>query len=273
MFPKWIWYLLKFSDICSFYTEISSLKSHKQSSIKILVFHILWAITLTFFVIKFSTQPIILDDVLPFSVNSILQYSSGMFTYWVMIVESYAQRKTQRKFWELYERMNPKKRKWLLRSYAIKLIELFVVLTPIQIYFMYYFMFLTVNDFFFRIALIFCVVMYQYRVFYYLLYLEFIKRELENIRNDLEMIIMKTNINSFGSQDLVTENLKNITQYYNQVYQLSNFINQMFGWSNFTTILYCFHLPLTEINWGFSMLNERTRIFGVGINFNSKQIE
>lgn len=99
----------------------------------------------------------------------------------------------------------------------------FTAITPIGFYLMYYyFLNFVKNYFFYRLAYLFFVTMYRTCIFYYLFYLELIKYELK-----LD-----------GPKQM-----KTIYNHYSKICELNDCINQIFGWSNFVTILYCFELP------------------------------
>lgn len=276
MFPHWIQCLLKFYDICGFYTESSKITSDrkKNSSAIIFLIHSVLAFVFCGFCLGHSMQPVILQKVLPYMVNELLQMTNGMFTYWVIILESYFQREAQREFWRTYKHIKEHHnscQKSLLRIYLIKLFEFMSVVIVIQIIFLQSFTHYVGNYMLFRVAYLFSQTMYQYRVFCYIFYLELVKYELKTIKIELKQIVdvsglhinFKKVINGrtkrCGSTmgKISENNLKNINAYFQLVYKLTDVINQIFGWSNFTTILYCFHLPLTDGNWAISEIGAR----------------
>lgn len=276
MFPKRIRFLLNFFDICGFYTE-----TKEKTKSRIFIVHSLWAFILTCFCVACSTEPMILGDGLPYLVNELLQIMNGMLTYWVIIVESYVQRETQRKFWRIYRFIDTMKtsctRKFL-RIYYFKFVEYLVVVAIIQLYFTQHFTHYVKHYSLFRICYLFSQIIYQYRVFYYLFYLELIKFELKMIKNELkDMVSLSQFQHSFArctrrrhkrcynSMRRSTENsLKRISSYCQLVFELTKCINQIFGWSNFTTVLYSFHLPLTDGNWALRGLHERRSDYIIG---------
>lgn len=281
MFPKRIRLLLKFFDLCGFYTETSNKCEHETCKKRMFIVHSIWAFILTCFSVACSMEPMILGDGLPYLVNELLQMMNGLLTYWVIIVESYLQRETQRKFWRIYEYIETFhkscKRKFL-RIYFIKFMEYLVVILIIQIYFTQHFTHYVKHYSLFRICYLFSQILYQYRVFYYLFYLELVKFELKIIKNDLKKVVALNECrNSFSqckhrhkfrchtSIGKFRENtLKRISSYCQLVFELSKCINQIFGWSNFTTVIYCFHLPLTDGNWALRGLHERPGDYIIG---------
>lgn len=245
MFSIWIKLLLRFFDICGFCTEFQRRNSkwNRYCDFHIFLCHIFCAFTLTTFAIQFSMQPLVLNDVLPSTVNNVLQNTVGMFVYWTIIIESYSIRTIQKRFWRLYERVRTSRSNcndlWL-RNYSIKLIEYSVTVLPILLYHMFFFINFVGNFFFFRLGYLFSTAMYQYRVFYYLFYLEIIKYELKCIRFKLHIV----SPDGIKCDSMTSNDLKFINQYYHWIHELSECINQIFGYSHFATILFCFLHPL-----------------------------
>lgn len=284
MFSKWIIFLLKCFDWCGFYPETSNKSKHYT-----FIIQCVWAITLTIFIIAFLMQPILLNESLPYIVNIMIQTVNGMITHWVIIVESFVQRKKQRTFWKIYEHIAQRHKHCknpVTRLYSIFMIQYLVVVTSIQIFFMSYYISYVGDKWYFRIAYLVSQTMYQYRLFYYFFYLELVKFELKTIKRELKDIADLTHFhitfvqhanrrNKRGTHQreffyhstvkgVNESNLKRINAYCQLVYELSGCINQTFGWSNFSTILYSFHLPLTDGNWALWELHERTLDYVIG---------
>lgn len=273
MLSKWDIFLLKCFDLCGFCSERYSFNFLPKSTLYKNLLHIIWALALTFFVLMYLRQPKILDYVLPYSVNRVLQYTSGILTYWVVIVESSTKNKIQRKFWQIYEHINQchtihKRSVW--SAYSVKLIEFFIVGTSIHIYFMYYFLSTRGNYFFFRLAYLYSVILNQYRVFYYLFYLDLIKFELNTIKIALQDIVLSNHFSASSTNQSVNRNvyvkrLQMIYKHYRYIYELSTCINHIFGWSKFATVLFCFQLPLGDGNWASFDLYKRSMGYAYGI--------
>lgn len=268
MFSKFIILLLKFFDFCGFHTETPFFGS-KNQTVYISLVHCVCAIALTYFVFAHSTEPIILGEVLPYLVNEILQIMNGMLTHWTIIIESYVQRDTQKQFWKIFryiEQHHVKCKKSFLHTYKIKFIEFFSVVTIIQIIFTCYFTHYVGNYYFFRFAYLVSQIVYQYRVFYYLFYLDLIAFELNIIKKELKMVASRTHGHYYPMESINSNLLKEVNADCQRVFELIKCLNQIFGWSNFTTVLYCFHLPLTDSNWAVWELHQRTTVYITGIN-------
>lgn len=287
MFSKWIRFLLKCFDWCGFHPETTNSPQPRKKKLNIFVIHCLWAMLLTIFTAAFLMQPILLNESLPYVVNIMIQTVNGIVTHWVIIVESFAERKTQRKFWQIYEHIKHRHKRCktpLPRLYAVNFMQFIAVTTFIQVFFLSYYLSYVGNKWYFRIAYLFSQIMYQYRIFYYLFYLELVKFELKTIKRELKDIAELSNFHGSlvwnanrhykrrtrdawcdSTVTSVNEiNLKRINAYCQLAYELSGCINQTFGWSNFATVLYSFHLPLTDGNWALWELHERTLDYIIG---------
>lgn len=181
MLSKWIYFLLKFFDICGFHTEVEYLKNGSKGSCKIFLLHICWAFATIIIVITFTVRTSASAGVLPYMVNVTSQNICGVIAYWVIIIESFAQRKNQAKFWHFYQCIRTSQlrhlsdRKPPFNVYLVKFTSFFTALTPIGLYLMYYFLHFVENVFFFRFTYFFLFIVYQTRIFYYLFYLDLIK--------------------------------------------------------------------------------------------------
>lgn len=121
---------------------------------------------------------------------------NGIVTHWVIIIESFVERNNQRQFRQTYEHVKHRHERCkipLPRLYAIKFIQFVAVATFIQVFFLSYYLSYVGNKWYFRIVYLFSQIMYQYRVFYYLFYLEMIKFELKTIKRELNDITKLSN--------------------------------------------------------------------------------
>lgn len=250
MFPNRIWYMLRFYDICGFSTETSTTSTNQR----VFLLHILLACLLTLSIIILLTQlyDCVTTDIL-ISVNTYIQLLSALSSYWMIIIESYLQKEAQRKLWKIFEgipKIFEQRKRPNLFSYFIKFTEYLVVFTAIQIALVIYFILFFGGFFHYQIAYFILVKMYQTRIFYYVFYLELVKHELKTILNDLKCRIV-------SHQSVCSKDLKSAREYYQSICEIVHCINQIFGWSHFVTILFCVHLPLTDLNWAYLSIYER----------------
>lgn len=262
MFSKWIRFLLKIFDICGFSTEIQHLQNNSKGIGKICLLHIFWASVTTIFVITLLIRTKTYSDVLPYMVNTTVQNIFGLLSYWVIIMESFTQRKIQRKFWHLYRCIHIDRksshRELCFRTYSIKLVVFFISITSIEFYLLHSI------GFVFRLVFFILYNLIHVRIFYYLFYLELIKHELMMIENSLKVFTLmddfklgfKKNGNQIphGSNERLSapKQMKTVYKHYSQICTLNDCINEIFGWSSFVTILYCIQHPLTDANWAYS---------------------
>lgn len=261
MFSKWIIYLLKYYDFCGFHTELNK---PCQTGINMFIIHILMASFLTCSTLIFAMQPTVSADISLNMVNNSIQYSSGLIAYWMIIMESYIQRKHQRHFWTIYKQachQNCRHKSPNLRNYLLLFFEYFLIFSLIQIYLMEYFFFFVGSFIYFMFTYHVLVKMYQNRIFYYLFYVELIKHELITIQKELKRLVAISKSDNFVWE---RNRYANLRKYYQLIYEMVCCLNEIFGWSQFTTILFCLHLPLTDLNWAYIRIHERSTGYIIG---------
>lgn len=122
---------------------------------------------------------------------------------------------------------------------------------------------------YFWCSYIIIVLAYQTLSFYYLFYLEFIHHELCSIDFEIRQLLVDCNAkNWIKTKQFIKRfhctRLKWIRGYYGLIYNLSETMNSVFGWSNVVTLLLSFEFVLTEINWFYwKLLNKyELRVMG-----------
>lgn len=264
MFPDWAMCLLKYYDFCGFYTKTHN--NLKKIEFSIFIGHIILAFYLTISIILFIKQPIISADFPLNMANNLFQFLSGLVAYWIIIFESYFKRDYQKKFWKIYKqnlsRCFQREYHLNLRSYLYKFCEFMLAFSIIQILLIHYFLSIMGAFFYFIISYFVIVKMYQSRIFYYLFYMELIRNELEKIHKELKYHVLMSQSNACDFEKNI---FKRIRECYGMVYQMVSCINNIFGWSQFATILFSLHLLLTELNWAFIRIYERPIGYIIGI--------
>lgn len=263
MFPKWIRILLKYFDLCGFYTETS--RNHQRTTFSILAVHIFMACFFTCSIILFMNQPNSNTDTSLNLVNNSIQYVSAVTAYWAIILESYFQRGSQRQFWIIYDQISEQNFRQSVpdfRKYLIIFSEYLFVFSFIQMLLTQYFFVFVGNYIYFNVTYIIVVKMYQNRIFYYLFFLELVKHELESIQREMNGIVAISKCKNF--RYLEQNCLKRIREHYKLVYEMVNCVNEVFGWSQFTTILFALYLPLTDLNWAYLRIYTRTTGYIIG---------
>lgn len=269
MFPKRIFILLKFFDAWGYCTESSAAsKYHHKFVFCIYSIHIFIATLLTVYLCEFCYGFLAIHFDMINIVNKLFHYLTTLMTYWLIIIESHSQRKRQKQFWQVFQQIDEKYHRhtrFILSSYLFKFIEFLIVFSVVQMICAIYF---AIHYFDFHNAMYYIYIpfyniltkMYQYRVFYYLFYVEVIHFELKAIekevkttynvlRSDCSCLPIRTNI--------LVENIKWMRNYYHLVHQLNMYLNSIFGWSQLATILCCFYFILTDLNWAYDNINSR----------------
>lgn len=276
MLPNRIVNILNFFDICCYDTGSSKLSKNRKIIHFIYFVHILLAIVLTFFGFHLLVEYYPLLG-LSEAFSELLQYSTPLFTYWLIIMDSILYRKSHQHFWKCFERIHDQfncRINFNFRGYFIKFVEFFsvsILIVAIRA---------VINEFFefhidFAYAIIFKVV--QLRMFYYLFCLEIVHSQLNAIENELKSIERIQNrldnnrqwyllctVESDGYHLFALRRLKRLREHVYCVYQMIDILNTMFGWSHVTAILFCFYLLLTDFNWFYIHYNQFTYMFCIG---------
>lgn len=270
MFPKWFVCVMTFFMVCGFCSEISSSSSsmNRKTSVVFSVLHIILAAYLTYYLVdikllmdKNGTQ---LE-----MINGMFQYSCALMSHWVVILESYFQRKNQRFFFQLLECIDQHQEtnaKKMLRNYRIKFLEYFV-----------FYLYLVINLFeqisnsgaVFAMTLLSALC--QARMFYYLFYLETINFELKMIKNKfikmIKTIKFRKNLCEKRLNDQAAyKTLIRVRKTYQHVYEIIECITKSFGWSNIASIFNVFLQLMTDLNWMCQNIYEGDTNFQVGNN-------
>lgn len=268
MFPKRITHLLRFFDAWGYCTESYDTSKYDQVALLIFLFHISLATTLTLFVFGFFLGRDVMASHYEMHqiVNKLLHFSSVLLTYFAIIIESYSQRKIQKHFWRIVRQIDDRfhrHKRFVLHTYLFKFTEFLLVFSVIQVeiggYFAETMGFYRVV--YYLLAYIVVMKMYQFRIFYYIFYVELINFELKSIETEVKMIYNLSRSNCpclTGNAKYPVENFKWIRKYYCLVHSLNTCLNSIFGWSQLSTITCCFHLIVTDLNWAYENISTKS---------------
>lgn len=248
MLPKRIEQFLIFFDVFGFNSGASKLSKCRGIFYCIEFVHILIATFFTLTKFKFLIGLYSLNGAIP-TVNELLQYSAGLYPYWLIIVDSICGQSSHKQFWKLFQQIDRQfcsQSNLCFRIYLVKMIEFFAATTLISAIGM--------------MDLIKKCIVYSYiflakfsniRIFYYLFCLKMINFQLKHIEEELE--------NMHKSNVADCQRLKWIREYVSLVHEMTYHLNNTFGWSNAAVILCCFYYVLVGLNWiiimRFSMNN------------------
>lgn len=261
MFPWFVLIHLKIFDFfgfCTEYTEEANAnKNQKQlRSIFIFCIHLLNFIVLCYFLYRFTQNPIIDFNAIA-QVNDITKFIAINFLYIFVIVESILKRKSQRHFWKEYNNIqtqfNNNYIRWQnisFRFYYIKCFSHFVVVFSSElVMYAYIINHIGINQLYYIFAFSTWFSMHQFRMFYYMFYLELIIYQLKVIDHDIDDLYNRNRSESSKQMIFINcKRLKKIRQHYGLIYTMTELLNDIFGWSHAIAVLYCFLLMLNQFN-------------------------
>lgn len=244
--------LLFYFDLWGFCTQFK--RSPKQPNFHrlILVTHSLIASVATSLILKYIRRG---DDELSLrAVNDVLKFTVLLLVYWLSILELYSKRYTQRQFWYIVHYIDTRfcsLQRFDLGKYPSKLRIYFIL--SLFVYCIDFKQLFSVQFVSFWLCYLYVVWIYQNRSFYYLFYLEWIKQELKRVKHETDEIVQTYQTSTLQTKNYVMKQFhrnrfKWLRQYYGSIYDLSDAVNSVFGWSNVVTILVSVHLILADTN-------------------------
>lgn len=253
MLTKWLFFLLRYFDFCSFCSEYKPSSRYKQFAQIVFAFHIFSATLTTFLIIRYINRPMT-DDL--GKANDIVKFGFGLIVYWTSILEMYANRSAQQRFWRRFsdiDRYFSSHRSFFLRSYLLKFV---LVQATITFMLLRYFMKILdcgIDFLYFFYACVIITMIFLNRALYFLFFVELIKFELNTIESEVKTLA--SSYDSFLWDGYRTrywfehKRFKWMRVYYRLVYGITIHLNETYVWSNGNTILYAFQLLLTDMNW------------------------
>lgn len=240
---KWMYCLLKFYELCGLHHAMFHSTVRRPIKCIFVAFQVFLLYHFTLNGLKYILAISQFMERLGI-LNFTLFYGAALVSFWIVIVESYAQKPAQEAFWAHHGRLNDvgqrdsMKRQYLCK-FGIHLI-LFVIM-----------LFVSAQDqnttdyavMTYYVLLFMC----NNRLFYFLLYLKIIEFELQRIYSDL------LDCRRFEYRD-ECEIRKKACNEYQRVCKMADCMNDFFGWSHFATILLSFYTLLTYLNFIYQVL-------------------
>lgn len=261
MFSREAFLILCIFDICGYNTGSTTLSRNKKIMFLIFSFQFTSVMILTVYKFFLITDLFVFFDIFGV-INEMVQYTFGLYTYWLIIFDSLQYREDHRQFWKTYLKIdeyfcsqNIHFRNFLLRFieyFSVSLLLYSLISTPntLSIYMFYVLMFAS-----------------ELRAFYYIFCLEIIQHQLKMIENELKIMNEFSHkvfyrINNTGTSPFYIQRelqrFKWIREYFHHVHQMSIHLNSIFGLSHVFVILYCFYTWATDMIWFYSIFNERS---------------
>lgn len=243
---KWIYYLFQFNELCGFHH--SAKNDRKTIEYFLFVVQIIFMCIFTVNGILYVLAIANFLDTLGI-LNFAFFYVALLISHWIILIESHLKKFAQDRFWQIHGHLNDvsndfgqrnsMKRKYLFK-YALHICMFIVMLflssrdkhTTASAVMTYYVLLFVCNN----------------RLYYFLLYLELIKFELEQIKNAL------VKNQRTDCHDEYLRLLKLVQNDYQRVYELTSCMNMFFGWSQFTTIIISFYTLVTYFNFIYQQI-------------------
>lgn len=231
--------VLIFFDISGYNTGTSKLSSHRKYLYCINFVHISLAMFFSLYkgYLVFKLQRFLR---LIETLNQMLQYSTALFTYWLVILDSMILWREHRHFWNILDMVDKQlfpQKMFPLRSYVVKC-GIFISITMTS-FFAYK------SDPLFYV-IFFLVKICQVRLIYYLFCLEMIQYQLNAIENELNRT---WSLDKVFHRKIDCLQLKWLRVYYYSIHKLTSLLNDIFGYSHVAAISLIFYIALTELNW------------------------
>lgn len=244
--PKRIECLLNFFDIFGFNSGSSKLTKYRKTTCFIYAMNVLLVVMFTLYKVHFifrllSTKPMI--EV----INSIFQYSSAVYFYYLIIFDSIFHRRDHRMFWKCFEKINESyKRSSSYRHFIIKLLmyHFTIYLVTIRV--------IILAEKFNEAIIVYVILMTvcEIRIFYYIFCVEILYDQMQAIHDDF-----KKNENSDVFW-LETNGFRRIRFHYSHILEMTGYLNGVFGVSQVAALAYCFYMLLADLNWILSHFEE-----------------
>lgn len=268
---------LNFFDVCGFNTGVSDIFFHRKLKKVIIGVHILLALILTVFqfhlLVRYYSSLTMIE-----AISESLQYSTALFTFWMIIFDSICHRGAHKLFWQNLEQIDVcfcQQKNLKMQNYYMKFLEFFCATSFALLIRIESDTILHYSTF---VAYILLYEICQLRVFYYLFCLEFVNFQLRTIENEVKTMQNALNFTSKQSTSYLlrisetsifysfeSQRLKWIREYFFRIYEMINLLNETFGWSQVAAISFCFHLLLTEITWVYIHYMDMSWLYRFGL--------
>lgn len=266
MLQRQLLYILTFFDVWGYETGFSMLSNSRNGKFAVIFVHILFAITFTLYEFRLMFELFTLMGILN-TINEAIQYTAALFTYWLIILDSFVYHGQYKIFWTILERIDDQfsSQHMDLQNYLWRFIEYILISTILYVLIIISNAFPKSNSVFVFYLLI---IIWQIRMFYYILYLEIVLYQLKTIES--EVLMMRKMLNIARDRKLYqldihrtsifhlfeSKRMKWIQEYYCCVGTMIELLNTIFSSSQAATILFSFYSFVTDLNWIFANFDE-----------------
>lgn len=233
----WIWCLFKFFELCDFHH--SAWTNRRPIKCVILTVQVALLYRLTSNGVTFTLATSNYMDGIGV-LNFTLLYAAALINYWIIVIESFAQKPAQEAFWRIHGQLDDSEQSKSMKRIFLCKFGIHLIMSAVLIA-------LAVQNkktanssiLTFYTLLFMC----NNQLFYFLLYLKLIKLELTEIDGTLKCW------RYYACPRRYRKVLNRICGQYQRAHELTTCTNTLFGWSNFATILVCFFTLFTYLDW------------------------
>lgn len=256
MFPKYIFGLLYFFNLWGLCTELSGLRMSHHRYHKWTVFilganimYLCFAIGSIFHYFEEAHESSNLLNI----TNDVIKFVGATVGQLIVIIESYCKRNVQQKLWkiicELRSNFEFRDRDIRFGWYLAKFGEFFGAVFFIE--YMQFSKWDFARNIYFLFGYISLVTLQHIRVFHYLFFIQLLNHQLNAVEMEMQSLA-----DDSENGPIARDRLKRIRIRYDLVHVLSDCVNEVFAWSNVTSILNLFLLLAVDLNWSYSHVTE-----------------
>lgn len=246
----------EFFDVCGFNTQSTSLSNHQNVAHHIRCVHVSTALALTICEFLFFYRFHHFTELIEI-VNEFIEYSGSICTYWLIIFDSANQCQAHQRFWAIVRQLTPTFSQPIVpRSYFVKIIELFFGKIFFDLIWVIYYGF---GGFEGLAALMFYtaytipIVICRIRLFYYIFCLEIVLYEIKAMQQEIKCMRRRMDSGNtcwkHTSNSFQPQRIKWMHKKYYDVHDMITLLNQIFGWSQVSAVLFCFFAFFTDLNY------------------------
>lgn len=237
MLPNHITLIIKAFDCLGFFTEFKSNRWSRtlRYAISCIIFIYFTTFNYNLYLLKRTPSIKIVDLII-----AQLQYFGALFTYFIVCIESFIKRSSQRAFWQrITTNDHHVENEW--RSNLLKFgCCLFILIG----YLVQLSLDVDSKCIVFVLTVTVLTRMYQFRIFYHSIYMEVIRIHLKVIH----MYAVAASVLVKVPEGY----LKSIRLTYRRTFKSVNCMNEIFGYSQLFVVSYSFFLVLTDCNWCYT---------------------
>lgn len=191
--------------------------------------------------------------------NELIQYTSGLCAYFFIIFDSIRNCEHHREFWKTFIKIDKRysPRNIQFKYFLVLFIEHIAFSLLIYNTNMLFESWTKTRTIFAYVALWSVTAL---RMFYYVFCLKILLHQLKTIENEAKNLAeishkMNHSETSPFNSPYDRKKLKWIREYFGCVNEMSQHLNEVFGWSQVSGILYCFYSFVTDLIWMYSFFS------------------